>query len=519
MKTSFHILASTYLFLLFSGSIWAQVQQPPTPTIRDYVYDWAHNNGDSRLNLAMNEALVIADYLAEQDEANLPKYYEIFNFTSGTNPQSLRLRSLSQIKKIIEELKDYKTPSELDKYRTILNERAILLNWIKINGIAKYSQNQSLDLAEELLKFPPEKMSAIQNLFIQKLSEQSVASIHGLTQALVKNDQKNIQIFTNYNQWIAGSNGLAACEVRNAIDSNFRSMTSIDNCLSLPQTEYKRNSQEECWEVATHIAPIRQVDSILCDNPIAKEIRNAVHSFDRPLHLYHYVDSGRMYIGQQEKIDLQDSRIKNHHIEWTQYFWNTARQNQSQNSGLYTAIDPAIARMSYGTGRPLLYRIEVEVGHKYLHYNEIANAISQRSQDYLEKRKCRITGLSYLFNRNQALNIECLKVLYEVVRELNIVAMSYNWGSNEIPGCLGRDMRAFIIYSPSILSSKYVRIFNSEELPTDPKDLEEVQNIQRLLRETKVDPFWSYTLSIKNVSDQSHLEWKKKYLFNCKETN
>lgn len=485
---------------------------------RGRIYYWAYNSGGTNLDLEQKEAILLTDFLANQDEVLLPLYFEIFNLTSGKNNQSLALRSLKQLQQIVDELKSLNSREDLEKYKNFLAARKNLTLWLGSTGLSQFSQGQTLPLADALLKMPEEIAKPIKEILLQRLKEQKSEILLGLIRALISNDPQRIQTFTNYPRWTAGANGFAVCEMHNVIDSNIQFTTSIDACLAHLPYEYKKNKQGLCLQIAPDVAPIKNVDAIYCENPIALDIQNAIHTFDRPLHLYHYVDASRLKIDPRENLDIQDQRIKNHHIEWTQYFWSTERQNQSTNSGLYTAIDPAIARADYGRNRPILYRVEVAVGYRYLHYNEIKADMSQPTREFLKSRKCPLNDLSYLFKRDAALSVDCLRILYEVVRDMNLVAMSYNWGAADIPNCNGRDKRAFIIYNANILTSDRIRIYHSEEVPKATADLQEAQNIQRLMREIGAYPIWYQPkYSVENASDQEHMVWKKRHLFNCQQ--
>lgn len=202
---------------------------------------------------------------------------------------------------------------------------------------------------------------------------------------------------------------------------------------------------------------------------VADFIKPFVHRSKKSIDTYHYVKGSELGFPEAEKIDFDSDKVKNHHLQWGNYYWNLSQPLSGHTKGLYLAADP-VASYSFGGDDKnwVLYRMTLP---KDLLMFDLAgmtrtsdNATYQLPKEVrslLEKAGCDELKTRTLFRNN--ISLACRKIALKVMKALGVDVIYYDWVGIKFPGMMDGNDGSFILIHPEGVSPESIAVFTREK--------------------------------------------------------
>ena len=254
---------------------------------------------------------------------------------------------------------------------------------------------------------------------------------------------------------------------------------------------------------------------------LEEELRTAIRSLERTVHVYHYTSRARLGLPSSGYIPPDEPRgtpFLEHKIE---RFWDPSMPVRSLPgergafiaSGLYAGPDPVRSRGFGGAGDTWVgIRIALPAGLRYVDVRggELSSAARQESL----ASGCDAETPHYLLLTNES--AACRALARRILPALDVDAIVYRFARIPFAECGDVDEASFVLLEPSLVAADRVALFTSEYRADDAMAVERARIRDLFLRAAEIGATrrtapWD---GLNLVPDDMN-GWMREHLFGC----
>jgi hypothetical protein len=194
------------------------------------------------------------------------------------------------------------------------------------------------------------------------------------------------------------------------------------------------------------------------------ELRPRVRSLSGEVDVYHYASREALKVPLVGALDLTAPVIAGHPAARSHAFFESAPANGGDSPGLYVAIDP-ISSVIFGGDHPLLYRIRLPKGYRYV---DLIPDVGADARAAAAAAGCQGDDYRYMV---VGVDPSCRPLAYAVIAKLGVQALLYDYlVAGDFKGCKAKARRAsaFVLLDVANVVPNAMQVFAAEVPTPDP---------------------------------------------------